>query len=660
VVLLALVERIGAEGLPQAPGTGMKRQGAGGIGAAAKRKKIDAKASNPLLDTLLAQDSERRKALSHKFSSAGPFPHIVLKPLCPHKRLEDIFNECTHNLNAELKDTDKCRFFQTCKLEELEELSNSGPDEAGKPKVDISKLPGLIALRDSLYSKEMRALVEEVTDCGELADTKDCTIDIFNQGCFRVCGMERPGSLLGARVIRFEAYLSSPDEEWIGGDGGAVQMFASGSWGVPRDVPSAEIAPFWNTMLLYEVGQRKPTYTAVEEVFSDKTRMCISGYYHSTQVAADMPVPPVAKKKGDTMEVMPLITEPFKDLPEEPSVELPEKDIEYLSKFVSPEYLKADNLVKIREKFAEDSSTVLTDFLLKDLADKITVDCIQADVNDNLGHDQRPRRVDVGVWNGWTVTGPPNERRFAAMVEGGQDIPDALGQSLKTMSQEVFFSGAFGRLLGSITGLRVLGGKKQVRRFRAGLDYACASGNLPQGEYVLDAVLPFIDDRGPVGSPSTTEDITSGKKSGKEAMAKEEEGNNADDGVESDAEDATKGDVWESGVVGGFACYVEATDPYPEEGYSTMGTGGKDADEDEEGGPLIKCMPQSNALCIALRDAGVLKFVKYISSGAPGSRWDTTATYKVDGAHLGEDDEDASEAEGKSSSSAAGEAKTKQ
>ncbi len=39
--------------------------------------------------------------------------------------------------------------------------------------------------------------------------------------------------------------------------------------------------------------------------------------------------------------------------------------------------------------------------------------------------------------------------------------------------------------------------------------------------------------------------------------------------------------------------------------------------------------PVSNTLSLVLRDEGVMRFIKYVSAGAPSSRWDISTEYKV-------------------------------
>lgn len=99
--------------------------------------------------------------------------------------------------------------------------------------------------------------------------------------------------------------------------------------------------------------------------------------------------------------------------------------------------------------------------------------------------------------------------RFAA--EGGC----AAGRELAALRDHVFASDAFGALLAKLTGHRVSGGRAEARRFRAGLDYTLAHYGGMCEETRLDASLAFV------------------------------------------AQEGEAADLWESGDVGGFECYVK-------------------------------------------------------------------------------------------------------
>lgn len=56
---------------------------------------------------------------------------------------------------------------------------------------------------------------------------------------------------------------------------------------------------------------------------------------------------------------------------------------------------------------------------------------------------------------------------------------------------------------------------------------------------------------------------------------------------------------------------------------------GMDEDGDEDDGTLLTVQPGFNRLLLVLRDEGVMRFVKYISAAAEGSRWDVCGEYEI-------------------------------
>lgn len=68
-----------------------------------------------------------------------------------------------------------------------------------------------------------------------------------------------------------------------------------------------------------------------------------------------------------------------------------------------------------------------------------------------------------------------------------------------------------------------------------------------------------------------------------------------------------------------------------------------DTEEDEEDGTLLTWQPHFNCLLLVLRDGGVLRFVKYVSAAAPGSRWDVCGEFEV--GMVDDDDDDGDEDE---------------
>lgn len=72
-----------------------------------------------------------------------------------------------------------------------------------------------------------------------------------------------------------------------------------------------------------------------------------------------------------------------------------------------------------------------------------------------------------------------------------------------------------------------------------------------------------------------------------------------------------------------------------------------DEDEDEEeDSTLLAVQPGFNRLLLVLRDERVMRFVKYVSAAAEGSRWDVCGEYEV-GVVQEAEDEDSGSADGR-------------
>ena len=50
---------------------------------------------------------------------------------------------------------------------------------------------------------------------------------------------------------------------------------------------------------------------------------------------------------------------------------------------------------------------------------------------------------------------------------------------------------------------------------------------------------------------------------------------------------------------------------------------------DNKGDDILSVSAASNALSLVLRKQNLLRFVKYVSAAAPGSRWDVSAEFRV-------------------------------
>ena len=64
-------------------------------------------------------------------------------------------------------------------------------------------------------------------------------------------------------------------------------------------------------------------------------------------------------------------------------------------------------------------------------------------------------------------------------------------------------------------------------------------------------------------------------------------------------------------------------------GGGSVETDGSDEEEDDDDGTLLTVQPGFNRLLLVLRDERVMRFVKYVSAAAEGSRWDVCGEYEI-------------------------------
>ena len=190
----------------------------------------------------------------------------------------------------------------------------------------------------------------------------------------------------------------------------------------------------------------------------------------------------------------------------------------------------------------------------------------------------------------WSIVGPPHIQRFAALSSGpSTDSTSRLTVLLREI-QALFISPAFRSLLASLTALIPLSHTTQIRRFRPSLDYTLARGEPATGDAKLDLGLNLT----PVHllSPADVE-------------------------------------KWEGGAKGGWELWLAGDEDSDEATYGGAQKGHKDSGEEEEDATLLAFEPGWNRLSLVLRDPGVLKFVKYVSAAAPGSRWDIGGEWDI-------------------------------
>jgi hypothetical protein len=327
------------------------------------------------------------------------------------------------------------------------------------------------------------------------------------------------------------------------------------------------------------------------------TCFCI-GWYHSKETPAQIEDATLSRlkstEKGEDTEGSFSSVE-WKDTTEEV---LSKEDIENLSKYMNATYLTPQSMNEIRERFEEESSVQLRQFLNDEWVDKLKA---AREREQDLGNGQTSEDYNFGVDDKWKAIGPAHKQRFLE-YSGNQDgTPATVGAILQHLKTNMFQSESFGRFLKLITSLGLpLGYRGRVRRFRPGLDYTVAHYGILTTKAVLDATLCFA----------------AGK--GTQARVDEETGELV--GSDDDA-------LWASGDVGGFECYIAADDEENEAAAQY------DEEDDTE---LLSVDVSNNTLSLVYRDPGTMRFVKYVGCRAPSSRWDVSIEYEV----VADDDDD--------------------
>lgn len=280
---------------------------------------------------------------------------------------------------------------------------------------------------------------------------------------------------------------------------------------------------------------------------------------------------------------------PFRpyDTPMDPeSTGLSEDDIAFLSKWMNPQYLSLKTLSQISTRFLEESSIQLTDFLNKEFIAKVEAATRAADQLDGLtGTSMAPH--GTGERGAWKAYGPPHKHRYMVLDTETQAVStDPATTHLADLSA-LFSSSPYRAWLALLTNLIPSSHRGLVRRFRPGLDYTLATSSANR---ILDSTLCLA-------TRLNEEDV----------------------------------ELWESDEVGGYDCYM-----MPHEGEEDPAVY-KQMDDD---GALLTVSAGWNVLNLVLRDSGLLKFIKYISARAPGSRWDLAFEFEMP-----EDDDSGSEGE---------------
>ncbi|KAG1752418.1 nuclear protein [Suillus paluster] len=582
------------------------------------------KTTHPSLTSTVDHDSESLfytglfrpenvQQLHQAYAGNEPFKYAIVEKLFQDDLLKNVKDECMNELSFTERETDIYKVNQTGDLASLSYLSEA----------QLALFPNLL----------FRKFLQAVTGCGTLSGTKqDMSVNSYTQGCHLL----NHDDVIGTRRVSYILYMPLPyGQQWQKEWGGALELL--------RLHQCKAIPPSWNQFIFFEVQPGK-SFHSVEEVVvggDGRARLSISGWFHAAQEGeegyqADQAAPELKSSREQlTSSSTSFVAYSDSSEPPHPDSPLRTEYISYLSKFLNPVYLQTRTMKALMARFVAESHIELHHFLSASLVLKLEPDLRGADQADGLDGGTRQGKVpphSAGVSGAWSPRGPPHKWRYCTL-QNTTEPPRESDAILRQLQDEVFPSEAFRAWLSALTKLLPLSYAVEARRFRPGLDYTLATSEGDESR--LDVVL------------------------GLTPKAEVEENEIRSNGKSKANEDDKEPHGWQAGEWGGWECYMaphdEEDDPAvyrsgsSKKSQANNASGSQDHDdatetgeqEDEEDeSTLLTVQPGFNRLLLVLRDEGVMRFVKYVSAAAAGSRWDICGEFNVGMVQDGEDDED--------------------
>eukprot|EP01134_Creolimax_fragrantissima_P001980 CFRG1980T1 len=320
-------------------------------------------------------------------------------------------------------------------------------------------LPYVSMLRNWLYA-DVRTLCESLT--GFKLDPN--TLNLFSARYPSTGRLLCHDDQLEGRAIAFIIYLSA--EDWRKEEGGALEVFDTMKADTqsdhddrpkPTSAPSLGLSPSWNTFSCFEVS--KNSFHQVQEVLGERTRYSIGGWYFK----ANGGVIPNLQQKS--------IKSDAKTIPGEGSefvVEEKRSTIN-LAEWINPVYLQESSKRNISDKFVEESSIQLKNFLLQDKYESVAK---------ALKEEERLNNED----SFWTINVTPIIARYASPVGATDEL---------THIKNLISSTEFVDFVNAIAGLEVTKGITRVRKFAHGDFTLLPNGDTHRETECLEVSLVF-------------------------------------------------------------------------------------------------------------------------------------------------------------------------
>lgn len=600
---------------------------------------------------------KKKKKIAERYASSSPYKHAAISPLIDDQLLRSVRTEILENIHFTLKETDIYKIYQSGDLANLDGLEDRA----------LEKLPSLLRLRDALYSSSFRKYISAITGCGDLSGRKtDMAINVYTPGCYLLCHDD----VIGSRRVSYILYLTDPDNPWKEEWGGALRLFPTmeiDDDGVKTVIPCPDarksLSPAWNQLSFFAV-QPGESFHDVEEVHyaatmkqlaedGGRVRMAISGWFHIPQKGEKGYIEGEEENWGKNSSLKQLQGNPDRyDYPkaqpnpvkvfsnEEKEDGLSESDLDFLLKYIAPNYLTPNTLESVAKQFIDLSCVTVDNFLSQKFSDRVK-EYIETQDNYNVYIDSIDSKKSL-----YKVAQPPHKHRFLYIQPHSSQlqINSVKPENPLTDLLEVLLpSQEFSRWLELATNCTIESSDLLLRRFRRGLDYSLATKY--NGKPQLEICLSLTSTSGWVED----EELTENKENIDHSDPKQMNNNNlieeipkavvnSDESKEKQNVDKLKEERSSVQQIlkmrskeplsrddfGGQEIYMAGDDDETDDAAIYKHS------IDEEDDNILFIIPATwNKMSIVLRDPGTLKFDKYVSKGAPGDRWDISGTYGV-------------------------------
>ncbi|OUM53177.1 hypothetical protein BVG19_g2439 [[Candida] boidinii] len=610
---------------------------------------------------------EFKENLKTQISESKPYNWGTIRDIFDDELMQNVRKEVINEINFTKKETDIYKVYQSGDLANLSGLSSD----------DLQRLPSLYKLRSAIYSKTFRDYVSYVTGCGKLSGIKtDISINTYTKGCHLLTHDD----VIGSRRVSFILYMPEIGKTWKEHYGGALRLLDSVVPNVPQSDIHSKLVPQFNQIAFFRV-QPGHSFHDVEEVKVDKQRLSIQGWFHIPQRGEDgfiegeqeltearstlQQLESKELKEYDfpkilLNEISPLEIKEYEKLGDGDDDTLSEYDTEYLSKFMNLELLKKETILKLNDVFVNDSVIDIYMFLnstysdyLKNLIKHFEINEFpkmptkQSEVKfpwklavpshkqrylyiDGLNEQDISTAAEIRKINQLASSELPNfgltklvfdllqmqiskkEEKSKQKQDGNNNESDddddddeddgdygyEVGSKLCELAS-FLKSISFRKWLRLVTGLVVVKDQILIRRFRPGQDFILATqlDSNKDKDRLMDEIL------------EATLNLTPSSN-------------------------------WENGEFGGYELCMNSQDD--DEDSEADGEKEEEKDErlNEDDAAIYKSSEKDdsvvytsqacwNKLSLILKDSSILQFVKYVSFGAEGSRWDINCSFNL-------------------------------